>query len=109
MAVFGAILAYVMQMAAFILLRRNAPGLLRPYVSPLGTPGAVIAALLAAATLAALFLNPDCRIGVLGASAWFVVGLLYFALHARKRLILSPEEKFAVSMADNPGNSEVAL
>ena len=66
MAVFGAVLAYIMQMAAFILLRRNAPGLLRPYVSPLGTPGAVIAALLATVTLAALFLNPDYRIGVLG-------------------------------------------
>ncbi len=109
MAVFGAVLAYVMQMASFILLRRNAPGLLRPYVSPLGTPGAVIAALLATVTLAALFLNPDYRIGVLGAAAWFVVGLLYFALHARKRLILSPEEEFAVSMADKPAKSEVSL
>ena len=73
MAVFGAVLAYVMQMAAFILLRRNAPGLLRPYVSPLGMPGAVVAALLATVTLAALFLNPDYRIGVLGAAVWFVV------------------------------------
>jgi ethanolamine permease len=109
MAVFGAVLAYVMQMAAFILLRRNAPGLLRPYVSPLGMPGAVVAALLATVTLAALFLNPDYRIGVLGAAVWFVVGLLYFALHARKRLILSPEEKFAISMADKPVKSEVSL
>jgi ethanolamine permease len=82
---------------------------LRPYVSPLGTPGALVAALLATVTLAALFLNPDYRIGVLGAAVWFVVGLLYFALHARKRLILSPEEEFAISMADKLVKSEVSL
>jgi ethanolamine permease len=109
MAVFGAVLAYVMQMAAFVLLRRNAPNLSRPYVSPLGTPGAVISALLAILTLAALFLDPGYRIGVIGAGVWFVVGLMYFALHARKRLILSPEEEFAVSMAEKATRTEVPL
>ncbi|HYI97684.1 MAG TPA: amino acid permease, partial [Bryobacteraceae bacterium] len=66
MAVFGAVLAYILQMASYILLRKKAPGLARPYVSPLGIPGAVIAALLAGITLMALFLNPDYRIGVAG-------------------------------------------
>jgi ethanolamine permease len=99
MAVFGAVLAYVMQMASFVLLRRNAPALHRPYVSPLGIAGALVAAGLAIVTLAALFLNPGYRIGVWGAAAWFALGVAYFALHARHQLIRSPEEAFALSLA----------
>jgi ethanolamine permease len=102
MAVFGAVLAYVLQMTAFVVLRLSAPNVHRPYVSPLGVPGAVVAALLAVATLAALFLNPDYRIGVWGAAVWFTLGVAYFALSARHRLILSPEEKFAVELEQPP-------
>ena len=98
MAVFGAVLAYILQMASFILLRRNAPHMPRPYVSPLGVPGAVLAAIIAAVTLVALFLNPDYRIGVAGAAVWFFLGILWFAFHARHRLILAPEEEFAASL-----------
>lgn len=98
MAVFGAVLAYILQMASFILLRRNAPRLTRPFASPLGTPGAVTAALLAMITMVTLFLNPDYRIGVVGAAVWFVLGVAYFALYARHRLILAPEEEFALNL-----------
>jgi ethanolamine permease len=97
MAVFGAVVAYVMQMASFILLRRNYPDLHRPYRSPLGNAGAVVAAVIAIVTLAALFLNPDYRVGAYGAALWFALGLVYFAIYARHRLILSPEEEFALS------------
>jgi ethanolamine permease len=38
MAVFGAVISYVMQMVAFVLLRRNKPDIERPYRSPLGVP-----------------------------------------------------------------------
>jgi ethanolamine permease len=99
MAVFGAVLAYVLQMASFILLRRNAPGMARPFTSRLGIPGALAAAALAILTLAALFANPDYRIGVWGAAVWFVCGVAYFAFYARHRLILSPEEEFALALA----------
>jgi ethanolamine permease len=98
MAVFGAVVAYAFQMGAFILLRRNAPAMARPFVSPLGNAGAVMAAVLAMITLAALFLNPDYRAGVIGAAIWFVLGVVYFAGYARHRLILSPEEEFAVNL-----------
>ncbi len=97
MAVFGAVLAYILQMLSFILLRRKFPSIDRPYVSPLGTPGAAIAMLLAAVTLATLFLNRDYNRGVIGAGVWFLCGLAYFALYARKRLVLSPEEEFALA------------
>ena len=99
MAVFGAVLAYVLQMAAFILLRRNQPGMPRPYRSPLGAAGAWMAAALALLTMMALFLNPDYRVGVWGAAVWLASGLAYFAVYARKRLILSPEEEFARALS----------
>jgi len=95
MAVFGAVLAYVAQMGSFLLLRRKFPKLERPYVSPLGVAGAVFAALVAMLTLGTLFVNPDYNKGVIGAVVWFVAGIAYFALYARHRLILAPEEEFA--------------
>jgi ethanolamine permease len=99
MAVFGAVLAYVSQMASFLLLRRKFPTLERPYVSPLGRVGAVFAAVVAAVTLWTLFVNPDYNKGVIGAAAWFLAGIAYFAFYARKRLILAPEEEFAEGLA----------
>lgn len=97
MAVFGALIAYIMQMAAFVLLRRKFPDIERPYVSPLGIPGAVIALVISAVTLVLLFVNPEYNKGVIGCAVWFVAGLMYFALHGRHRLVRSPEEDFAIS------------
>lgn len=99
MAVFGAVIAYVMQMTSFVLLRCNYPDLQRPYRSPLGNFGAILAALIALVTLAALFLNPDYSVGAYGATIWFALGIIWFVVHARHRLILSPEEEFALSAA----------
>jgi ethanolamine permease len=99
MAVFGAVLAYILQMASFILLRVRFPHIPRPYRSPLGIPGAAIAILIAAVTLVFLFLNLDYRLGVAGAGIWFLCGIAWFALYARKRLILAPEEEFALAHA----------
>jgi ethanolamine permease len=96
MAVFGAVIAYILQMAAFILLRLKLAKMERPYMSPLGTAGAVGAALIAGVTLITLFLNPDYNRSVLGAGIWFLLGIGYFAVYARHRLILSPEEEFAL-------------
>lgn len=95
MAVFGAMISYAMQLIAFVLLRRQLPHIARPYVSPLGVPGAVVALLIAVVTLLFLFLNPDYNLGVIGAALWYVAGVLYFALYARKRLVKAPEEAFA--------------
>jgi ethanolamine permease len=94
MAVFGAVIAYILQMASFLLLRRK--NLERPYISPLGVAGAWIAMLISAVTLVVLFLNPDYNKGVYGAAIWFAFGIAYFAFYARKRLVLSPEEEFAI-------------
>lgn len=95
MAVFGAVIAYVLQMVSFLVLRRKYPRLDRPFVSPLGVAGAVVAALIAGATLIALFINPAYNKGVIGAAIWFLLGILYFAFRGRHQLVLSPEEQFA--------------
>ena len=52
--------------------------------------------ILAAVTLATLFRNPDYNKGVIGAAVWFVLGVGYYAVYARKRLVLSPEEEAAI-------------
>lgn len=108
MAVFGAVLAYILQMISFVLLRRKFPHIARPYVSPVGTAGAVIALAIAAVTLIVLFLNPGYNLGVIGAAIWFLCGIAYFALYARKRLILSPEEEFAIAHRRRANQGAVA-
>ncbi|MBL4789287.1 MAG: ethanolamine permease [Kordiimonadaceae bacterium] len=95
MAVFGAVIAYIMQMIAFVKLRKM-PGIKRPYISPLGNTGAIVAGLIALFTLVFLFMNTEYRVGIWGALIWFIIGLAYFAFYARHQMILSPEEEFAI-------------
>ncbi len=100
MAVFGAVIAYALQMLSYILLRLRFPQMPRPYRSPLGVAGAVIALAIATVTLVALFVtDPIYQKVVIGAALWYGLGLLWFAVYARKRLVLSPEESFAQNMA----------
>jgi ethanolamine permease len=97
MAVFGAVLSYGLQMASFVLLRRRMPHIVRPYRSPLGVPGAVVAFLISAVTLVALFVvDPVYQKVVVGAALWYAAGLLWFALVGRRRLVFAPEERFAI-------------
>jgi ethanolamine permease len=96
MAVFGAVIAYAMQMVAYIVLKRRFAHVERPFVSPLGVTGAWVALAISLVSLAALFANPDFRQGVIGVGLWFMAGLGYFALFSRKRMVRSPEEAFAL-------------
>lgn len=101
MAVFGAVISYFMQTVAFILLRRNYPNIERPYRSPLGEWGAFVAAAIALVSLFALFWNEDYRPGVLGVAIFYAITVAYFALTGRRRLVLSPEEEFAVTRGEH--------
>jgi ethanolamine permease len=101
MAVFGAVISYFMQMLAFVLLRRKLPNIERPYRSPLGIAGAVVAGVIALIALAALFARSDYRPGVYGVAAWFLLSIAYFAVAGRHRLILSPEEEFALTRGEH--------
>ena len=104
MAVFGAVLAYILQMASFILLRVRFPKMKRPYVSPVGIPGAALAAAIAGVTLWTLFANPDYSKGVIGAAVWFLLGIGYYAAWARHRLVLAPEEETALKARGRGGD-----
>jgi ethanolamine permease len=105
MAVFGAVISYGFQMMSFILLRRRFPEIERPYRSPLGVAGAVVALAISALTLVALFaVDPIYQKVVVGAAIWYALGLVYFALYGRRRLVYSPEERFAVERERPPGN-----
>jgi ethanolamine permease len=101
MAVFGAVISYFMQTVAFVLLRRKLPNIERPYRSPVGEWGALVASALALISLGSLFWNSDYRPGVVGAAIFYVVTLAYFAIAGRHRLILSPEEEFAVTAGEH--------
>jgi ethanolamine permease len=97
MAVFGAVLSYGLQMLSFVLLRWRLPHVPRPYRSPLGIPGAAVAFGISGLTLLALFVSdPVYRRVVIGAAIWYALGLLWFAVVGRHRLVLSPEERFAL-------------
>lgn len=102
MAVFGAMFSYIMQALSFILLRRNLPQLARPYRSPFGVVGAGLTILIASVTLYYQLTDPVYRQGVLWVAAWFTVGILYFTIIGRHRLILSPEEEFAQDHHNTP-------
>ena len=96
MAVFGAMCSYIAQALSFILLRRNQPNIERPYRSPFGIPGAVVTIVIALVTLIYQMQDPNFFKGVIWVIVWFAVGIVYFAAIGRHKLILSPEEEFAM-------------
>jgi ethanolamine permease len=97
MAVFGAMLSYVAQGLSFILLRRKFPAMERPYKSRFGVVGAGLTVVISLVTIFYQLKDPIYRSGMIGVAIWFAVGIVYFALVGRKKLVLSPEEAFAIS------------
>jgi ethanolamine permease len=97
MAVFGAMLSYIMQAVSFIVLRLRLPGMARPFRSPLGIPGAAATIAIALVTLFYQLQDPNFFRGVLWVIVWLAIGIAYFALVGRHKLILSPEEEFALA------------
>jgi ethanolamine permease len=90
---------------SFLVLRARLPALARPYRSPMGVAGAVVTIVIAAITLVYQLLDPVFVSGVLGVGAWFAVGIAWFALIGRRRLVLSPEEAFALKAREQAGGS----
>ena len=96
-AVWGAVLAYFLQMVSFIILRRKFPNAKRPYKSPWGLPGAYIAAIIAAFVFVGFLLNATFQPAIIAIVIVYIVILVGFALWGRHRLVLSPEEEYALS------------
>ena len=101
MAVFAAVISYILQSTSFVILRQKLPNIDRPYRSRFGIPGAVVAGSLAAIALVSIFLNDAYRPGVYGVAVYYILGVLYFAIAGRHRLVLSPEEEFALTAGEH--------
>jgi len=96
-AVWGAVVAYFLQMVSFIILRRKFPNAARPYKSPWGLPGAYIAAIIAAFVFVGFLINPTFQPAIIAIVIVYVLILAAFAVWGRHRLVLSPEEEYALS------------
>jgi ethanolamine permease len=96
-AVWGAVIAYVLQMVSYVLLRRKFPNAARPYKSPVGVPGAVFAGAIAVLIFIGVMTNEAYRPAIVAILVVFVLGLIGFALFGRHRLVLSPEEEYAMT------------
>ncbi|MDZ4698384.1 MAG: ethanolamine permease [Rhodothermales bacterium] len=97
MAVFGAVISYVLVMVSYIKLKIFNPDLPRPYVSPLGIGGAVVGVALALVALAACLAVPDYRPGVWGTVIFLAIAVVYFLTYSRNRLVAqAPEEEIAL-------------
>jgi ethanolamine permease len=108
MAVFGAVISYAIVMTSYIKLKISRKDLARPYVSPLGIPGAVVGVTLALVALGACFANPDFRPAVWATAFFLAAAIIYFLVYSRTRLVAqAPEEKTAI-YEDNLHRTEKA-
>jgi ethanolamine permease len=96
-AVWGAVVAYFLQMVSFIILRRKFPNANRPYRSPWGLFGAYAAAIIAAFVFVGFLVNPTFQPAIIAIFIVYAVILIGFAVYARHNLVLSPEEEYALS------------
>jgi len=96
-AVWGAVVAYFMQMVSFIILRRKFPNAERPYKSPWGLPGAYIAAIIAALVFVGFLINATFQPAIIAIAIVYALIFIGFAVYSRHRLVLSPEEEYALS------------
>jgi ethanolamine permease len=96
-AVWGAVLAYMSQMLSFVILRRKYPNAVRPYKSPTGVWGAVVAFVIAAVTFVGILINADYRAAIIAIVVLYAVGLVLYFTVMRHRLVLAPEEEYAMS------------
>jgi ethanolamine permease len=96
-AVWGAVLAYFMQLVSFIVLRKKFAAASRPYLSPWGLPGAYVAAVIAVIVFVGFLVNPTFTPAIIAIIVVYALILIGFALWGRHRLVLSPEEEYALS------------
>ena len=61
--------------------------------------------IIALVTIGFQLADPLYRTGVIGVLIWYALAIAYFAAHGRKRLVLSPEEEFAVKHRKGAGSA----
>lgn len=100
-AVFGAVISYILMTLSHIVLRRKEPDLERPYRTPGGVVTTSVGFVLACAALVAVFFVDETA--ALIATAVFLAHLAYFWFYSRHRLVAeAPEEEFeAIERAES--------
>jgi len=100
-AVFGATVSYVLMMLSHIVLRRRAPELARPYLTPGGTVTTGVALVLACLAVVATFFVDVKAAGI--TALVFAAFLAYYWFWSRHRLVgVAPEEEFdAITSAES--------
>ncbi len=56
--------------------------------------------IIALVTIGFQLADPVYRTGVIGVAIWYALAILYFAIRGRTRLVLSPEEEFALKQRE---------
>ncbi len=101
MTVFAAMLSYVMQALSYLVLKRNAPELQRPFKSPLGSAGAWLTLAIAVVVIVVQLSTPAYQKALVWVLVWYGVAMAYFVFVSRQRLVFSPEEAFAAELRDS--------
>lgn len=96
-AILGAMISYGMQAASFVMLRVNLPLIERPFRSPLGLAGALVALVITVVIFCVQLTEPAFQAGAAIVGGYFLLALIYFVAVGRQSLVYSPEEAFAVS------------
>ncbi|KAL8022333.1 putative amino acid/polyamine transporter I [Plasmopara halstedii] len=90
LALIGAIVSYIFQITAFIMLRLREPERPRPYKSPFGVSGAVLCLILCILSMVSIIYSGtssyDFFASVLIAIGYFVIGAIYFSYHVKPRI-----------------------
>lgn len=86
MAVFGALISYILVLVSYLKLRWAKPDMRRPYRSPLGEVGAWMGIVLALGCLFATFVVPSYRPGVVGTVIFIAAMLAYYWLYRRRHV-----------------------
>jgi ethanolamine permease len=103
MAVFGAVISYILVMFSYIKLKLSHPDLPRPYESPLGIKGAGVGAALAIFALVACLAVPAYQAGIWGVAIVLVLASIYFFFQSRRHLVgQAPEEAAALMIEPLP-------
>jgi ethanolamine permease len=92
MAVASAVISYGLVMCSYIKLKISRPNLLRPYVSPVGIPGAIVGVVLSVVAFISCFANPDYRNSVYLVVGVFAIASGYFWIYSRNQLVADTDE-----------------
>jgi ethanolamine permease len=98
MAVFAALVSYVLMLVSHLVLRRKHPTAVRPYRTPGGSLTVWVSLLLSVVALSStLFYGEAATFAVGGTVVVYGVGIVYFAVYSRHHLVASaPEEEAAL-------------